>query len=150
MISSNVNGGISPHTSNAISSSSNNPLPKKIYKVKNSDEKRQEFKRLYPGFPSRLKEAFRTGDQNEIARKLGCTPTSVNYYLNQVRMPKQDVLKKISTLTGCSIHWLLFAEGSKWVVQETSSSSSASSEINFSSKIESSSSDPAVYPQPNQ
>lgn len=65
-------------------------------------------------FGLRLREVFYGAQNKEIAHKLGVSNSAITTYLNG-RVPPHETLIKISRLTGCSIHWLITGEGSKWV-----------------------------------
>jgi transcriptional regulator with XRE-family HTH domain len=63
-------------------------------------------------FPARLQEACESDEPARIARKIGIPYQTVKNYLAG-RLPKPDVLVKISDATNVSIHWLLTGEGEK-------------------------------------
>lgn len=65
-------------------------------------------------FGLRLKEVFYGVQNKEIAHKLDVSNSAITTYMNG-RVPPHETLIKISRLTGCSIHWLITGEGSKWV-----------------------------------
>ena len=66
-------------------------------------------------FSLRLKEAFRTNEVAEIARKLAVTYQGAKNCI-EGRIPAPEVLIAISNSTGCSIHWLLTGEGEKFII----------------------------------
>ncbi len=71
-------------------------------------------------FGYRLKEAFQSVPNKEIARKLGVSNSAITTYMLG-RIPPAEMLIEISRLTGRSIHWLITGEGEKFVNLELSS-----------------------------
>jgi transcriptional regulator with XRE-family HTH domain len=63
-------------------------------------------------FGIRLRQAFYGAKNAEIARQLSVSSAAITNYI-EGRVPPSDKLTLISTLTNCSIHWLLTGEGEK-------------------------------------
>lgn len=71
----------------------------------------------YCPFGLRLLEAFGTDQYAIIARKAETAVSAVGNYMKGNRVPDADFLKRVSSQTGYSIHWLLMGEGPKKVVE---------------------------------
>ena len=65
------------------------------------------------GLGDRLKEAFGTNSVQQIADRLKMSYQGVDHLIKGRRKFNDSLLLEISSLTGCSIHWLLTGEGSK-------------------------------------
>jgi hypothetical protein len=68
-------------------------------------------------FWDRLQEAFNQANAPAIARKLNVEKQTV--YKWRKTMPSLETLMAISRSTGRSLHWLVFGEGPKIVVDAT-------------------------------
>jgi hypothetical protein len=80
--------------------------PKSLRFIKTADRE---------GFGKRLREAFGGAKNVEIAERLGKSEPAIKNYIDG-RIPQADDLVVISSLTGCSVHWLVTGEGPKEVL----------------------------------
>lgn len=48
--------------------------------------------------------------QRDFANKIGVTESAISYYLSGKRIPRYDVMVRISTIFGVSLDWLMMNE----------------------------------------
>lgn len=75
--------------------------------------------RATDGLGERLKEAFGTDRLQSIADQVEMSYQGLDHLIKGRRKLTDDFLLRVSSLTNCSIHWLLTAQGPKQIEAES-------------------------------